>query len=1549
MLSPFRYYQQEANDAIFTELQVSSKCLVKMFCGTGKSLLMANSKIHESSTLSMFVFPSLALINQFYTDYLVKIIPHYNILRVSSDGEGSTTNPEIISSFLTNPPVVNHNKKHICVTYQSYDTIVMVMNGIGIVADVAIYDEAHHAIGETYQSHIFHMGDDAHVRKQIFFTATPKNANGIVMYEPTNPESGMCGSLVYDYSYFRGMIEGYLNPFEIRLDFSTDEGVTNIYKSISRAILTTGNNRVLTFHSDVETDRDNSVMNFSNHEEFVNSFNEVCSTEFPQKVGLYLSSNIHLVTHSAKKSREERTNIIDNLDSSSDNSIYIISSCRTIGEGIDTKRANMCVFVDPKTSYVDIIQNIGRILRKTEGKGYSTVLIPCWVDRSKYEAVQDDPDARDDIIRRDVQEKGGNFNGILNVVSALKQEDEDLYDACLHYPSKFSPKEIQHNLESQEYKMLPSINEGDLVANLGYVLDKDIVMDEYEECETEEELIQQIAEDNNVCVEIHSDSLKQPVEKYNKDCESGEVVRLFCNKPTEEEEEMEEDVSTTYQPIVKLDTSGKEPSKRTCREEGEFKEPNRKARVYVNVHNNEDVKVLWKVCGDGLLDGVSQAIDPEVIDMWEDRLEELKAFIDENEKTPSPTSIVETEKKLGLWLSRQKQNYEKHRMTNKVRQIKWKEFCETYKQYLLTDYEKWDIDFQHLKEFMEINKTRPNVNSKNKNEQFLGRWLSNQQKNYKEKIKCMKLKIRQEQWKQFLVDYNEYLLTYDDTWDIYFEELKQFIDINKILPRKKSTEVKEKKLGVWLCSQKTNYKDKKYSMVTLERQEKWRDFIEIYKEYLLNDYEIWYQNFKELKDFIYKNNDRPNAKSSIYEERRIAGWLINQTQNYKNNERTMKIPEIRQEWEIFMEENKEYFSTDDEKWINTYEQLICFIRTYNKIPNTNSTDEKEKRLGIWLSRQKKHYRENTMPEERMKIWEDFSEKYKEYLLSDDEKWDINLKKLIHFITNTNKRPSNSSSDSNEKFIAKWLGSQITNYKQKKNSMINIERREKWEEFMHNYGYLLTLEDKWNNAFQEVTAFIDKNKKRPNKNSKNKSEKEMAGWLSSNIANYNNKTMEKYPERMKLFSEFLEVYNDYLLSGEDLWYRRFEELKEFLDCNKKTPSNKSNDKNEKLLNSWLTDQKRNYKNGKMEQPQRNKWEDLRENYAEILLTFDEIWFIKFEELKKYLKLNKKCPSNKSKNKEEKNIGGWFSNQKQHYKNKNNSMKTPERQKIWEEFLEEYADILNATGNDDEDDNASISSTSTTTSTKSAKPKKQSAPKKKTMEYIPEPPRPPPKKELTEEEKAEKEKQQRIKTKSQLSEYHKIYKVMRSDNLHQYFQENPEEFMKYHLCAEANESTYEDQSEIPLNKIISLLEKNRHKKTKTLLDLGCGFADIKLYFDNDPRYKVLSFDHLAIAAHITACDIAHLPPDIEEDSVDFVVLSLAMWGPNCEDYVREAHRVLETNGVLYIGEPTKRWTYDATENLPNPEPAQLLIELLERNGFQILERYIKKFSVFKCCKL
>lgn len=49
----FRPYQQEAYNAIIEDISINHKCIVKMFCGSGKSLIMDRVIHHFQANLSV--------------------------------------------------------------------------------------------------------------------------------------------------------------------------------------------------------------------------------------------------------------------------------------------------------------------------------------------------------------------------------------------------------------------------------------------------------------------------------------------------------------------------------------------------------------------------------------------------------------------------------------------------------------------------------------------------------------------------------------------------------------------------------------------------------------------------------------------------------------------------------------------------------------------------------------------------------------------------------------------------------------------------------------------------------------------------------------------------------------------------------------------------------------------------------------------------------------------------------------------------------------------------------------------------------------------------------------------------------------------------------------------------------------------------------------------------------------------------------------------------------------------------------------------------------
>jgi hypothetical protein len=250
------------------------------------------------------------------------------------------------------------------------------------------------------------------------------------------------------------------------------------------------------------------------------------------------------------------------------------------------------------------------------------VLIPCWVDKEKYLGCGGDKEKCDEVIRQDMSE-GGNFNGILNVLSALKQEDEEIYDLCLHYPDAYSHQEISNHLESHGY----TIGEpGELNEVLESLLDTDLESDD----------LMEIAEDEDVCIEVYTHSLENPVETYNPEAE--EIVRVY---QTEEGE---------FCPVTKR--SDKEETDKEKRNSERIPKPDREHRVNIKVHTHPDIKVLWNITSDITGDICSCIIDCEVVkyDPMEAAIGIVERAKERVEKGGNllPRSIRDKSKRIGI-------------------------------------------------------------------------------------------------------------------------------------------------------------------------------------------------------------------------------------------------------------------------------------------------------------------------------------------------------------------------------------------------------------------------------------------------------------------------------------------------------------------------------------------------------------------------------------------------------------------------------------------------------------------------------------------------------------------------------------------------------------------------------------------------------------------------------------------------------------------------------------------------------------------------------------
>ena len=98
-------------------------------------------------------------------------------------------------------------------------------------------------------------------------------------------------------------------------------------------------------------------------------------------------------------------------DGGDDNECRILSNAKCLSEGVDVPALDAVIFLNPRKSQVDVVQSVGRVMRKAEGKQYGYVILPLIFpsDTTPEEALNRDPDA---------------YKVIWQVLQALRAHDE---------------------------------------------------------------------------------------------------------------------------------------------------------------------------------------------------------------------------------------------------------------------------------------------------------------------------------------------------------------------------------------------------------------------------------------------------------------------------------------------------------------------------------------------------------------------------------------------------------------------------------------------------------------------------------------------------------------------------------------------------------------------------------------------------------------------------------------------------------------------------------------------------------------------------------------------------------------------------------------------------------------------------------------------------------------------------------------------------------------------------------------------------------------------
>ena len=93
-----------------------------------------------------------------------------------------------------------------------------------------------------------------------------------------------------------------------------------------------------------------------------------------------------------------------------DQRCHVLSNARCLTEGIDVPELDAVLFLQPRKSQIDVVQAVGRVMRKAEGKRYGYIILPVVVPSGE--------DAESTLDRNDA------YSHVWEVLQALRSHDE---------------------------------------------------------------------------------------------------------------------------------------------------------------------------------------------------------------------------------------------------------------------------------------------------------------------------------------------------------------------------------------------------------------------------------------------------------------------------------------------------------------------------------------------------------------------------------------------------------------------------------------------------------------------------------------------------------------------------------------------------------------------------------------------------------------------------------------------------------------------------------------------------------------------------------------------------------------------------------------------------------------------------------------------------------------------------------------------------------------------------------------------------------------------
>ncbi|GAA7877962.1 hypothetical protein HpMS196_11530 [Helicobacter pylori] len=384
-----------------------------------------------------------------------------------------STRPEDILSVCEKAQ--KENKRFIIFsTYQSALRIKEAQEvGLGEI-DLVICDEAHRTVGAMYSSNerddknaftLCHSDKNIKAKKRLYMTATPKvysesskakaKESDNVIYSMDDEE--IFGEEIYTLNFSKAIALDLLTDYKVIILAVRKENLSGVTNSVNKKISQlkaegtkldkklinnefvckiVGTHKGLAKQDLIALDEENqedhnlqnkydtapsqrainfckSINTSKNIKDSFETIMECYDEELKKKSFKNLQISIdHIDGTMNCKVRLEK---LEELNKFKPNTCKVLSNARCLSEGVDVPALDSIVFFDGKSAMVDIIQAVGRVMRKAKHKKRGYIILPIALEESEIENL-------DEAVNNT------NFKNIWKVIKALRSHDPSLVD-----------------------------------------------------------------------------------------------------------------------------------------------------------------------------------------------------------------------------------------------------------------------------------------------------------------------------------------------------------------------------------------------------------------------------------------------------------------------------------------------------------------------------------------------------------------------------------------------------------------------------------------------------------------------------------------------------------------------------------------------------------------------------------------------------------------------------------------------------------------------------------------------------------------------------------------------------------------------------------------------------------------------------------------------------------------------------------------------------------------------------------------------------------------